>query len=488
MADRLDVATTTRARELRESFGHPVIDGDGHMIDLLPVLLEFLDEVGGSELVDRFTSHRVYKTVIGLEAVRATPEERRRDWRAFDAWWAGTANTLDRATSMLPGLLEERMGELGFDYTVLFPSEASIVGMLPEDDLRQAGCRAHNLMVAELLEKHGHVMTPVAVIPMVTPAEAVAELHFVVRELGLKVVNLGGSVTRPVPRFEEELPDAAAHITRPELFGIDSDHDYDVVWAACRELGVAPCFHGKAKTRSISSYVYNHLGAFAAGNEAICKALFLGGVTRRFPEVNFGFMEGGVGWACTLFADLISHWEKRGAATIELLDPTRIDVDELLSLVAHYGEDRQRQGIEQIERYLRMPTARPQRLDDFAACGIERREDFYDLFVPPFFFGCEADSPINAWAYADRINPFGARLQAMLGSDIGHWDVPDMRGVLEEVYELVEHGLMSADDLRSFTFESSVRFHGRMNPAFFDGTTVEAEARAVLTRESGRTS
>jgi hypothetical protein len=75
----------------------------------------------------------------------------------------------------------------------------------------------------------------------------------------------------------------------------------------------------------------------------------------------------------------------------------------------------------------------------------------------------------------------------MLGSDIGHWDVPDMRDVLEETHELVEHGLMSVDDLRSFTFETSVRFHGGMNPTFFDGTAIEAEARAVLTRAPQRT-
>ena len=30
--------------------------------------------------------------------------------------------------------------------------------------------------------------------------------------------------------------------------------------------------------------------------EAVCKALFMGGVTRRFPALKFAFLEGGVGW------------------------------------------------------------------------------------------------------------------------------------------------------------------------------------------------
>src|SRR5438094_309002 len=52
----------------------------------------------------------------------------------------------------------------------------------------------------------------------------------------------------------------------------------------------------------------------AAAGHAVAKALFLGGVTRRFPDVHFGFLEGGVGWGCQLFADLIEHWERRGKA------------------------------------------------------------------------------------------------------------------------------------------------------------------------------
>ena len=39
----------------------------------------------------------------------------------------------------------------------------------------------------------------------------------------------------------------------------------------------------------------------------------------------------------------------------------------------------------------------------------------------------------------------GARLNAILGSDIGHWDVPDMKEIAHEVHELVEKGVVSDD-------------------------------------------
>ena len=56
-------------------------------------------------------------------------------------------------------------------------------------------------------------------------------------------------------------------------------------------------------------------------------------------------------------------------------------------------------------------------------------EDIRDLFVPNFYFGCEADDPINAMAFDTRKLPFGAKLNAIFSSDIGHWDVPDMTEV-----------------------------------------------------------
>jgi hypothetical protein len=39
----------------------------------------------------------------------------------------------------------------------------------------------------------------------------------------------------------------------------------------------------------------------------VIRAYNIGGVTRRFPQLNFGFLEGGVGWAVQLFGDLIEH-------------------------------------------------------------------------------------------------------------------------------------------------------------------------------------
>src|SRR6202023_4154818 len=125
-------------------------------------------------------------------------------------------------------------------------------------------------------------------------------------------------------------------------------------------------------------------------------------------------------------------------------------------------------------------------LDDYSACEISQKRDWRDLFVTPFYFGCEADDKANVWAFNARANPLGARLNAIFGSDIGHFDVPDMMEVLPEAYELVDDGLITTEDFRDFTFANAVRLWGAQNPKFFEGTVVAGAAAGVLNGTSGR--
>ncbi len=125
-------------------------------------------------------------------------------------------------------------------------------------------------------------------------------------------------------------------------------------------------------------------------------------------------------------------------------------------------------------------------LDDYCRCGIERPEDIRDLFVNNFYFGCEADDPLNAYAFNRKANPYGAKMKVLVtGSDIGHFDVQDMKDVVPEAFELVEDELITGDDFRDFMFTNPVRFWGEANPNFFRGTRVESEARELLNRSRG---
>ena len=161
----------------------------------------------------------------------------------------------------------------------------------------------------------------------------------------------------------------------------------------------------------------------------MAKSLFLGGVTRRFPGMNFVFLEGGVAWAAALYSDLVGHWEKRNLAALRRnLDPALIDRALMLEMMVRFASDAPRLAPELTRR----PVEPEDMLDEWAACGIERAEDIKTLFADRFYFGCEADDPLTSLAFNTSVNPFGAELKAMMGSDIAHWDVPDMTEVLEE--------------------------------------------------------
>jgi predicted TIM-barrel fold metal-dependent hydrolase len=356
--------------------------------------------------------------------------------------------------------------------------------------MRRAICRAYNVFASDQFRGLGDRVIPAAIIPMYTPEEALEELEFAVTQLGYKVVMIGGMMRRRVPALESEHPEASKHVEWYDVIGLDSPHDYDPVWRKCLELKVAPSFHNGARSillrNSPSNFCYNHIGHFASAGHAVAKALFFGGVTRRFPTLNFAFLEGGVGWASMLYADLIGHWEKRNRGAIESTNPNRLDLGRLLEYARKYGSPAVAEAVgrgEGLEGDSNSKlTGGVEDLDDYFRCKIEKKEDIRDLFVPRYYFGCEADDPINAWAFNTKANPLGARLNALFSSDIGHFDVPDMAEVVPEAYELVEHGLITDDDFRDFMFDNAVRFWGEVNPDFFKGSVVEKPAAEVLRR------
>jgi predicted TIM-barrel fold metal-dependent hydrolase len=486
-------AKESDASRLRARLGHPVVDADGHVIETAPVFLPFFEDyvrkIAGGDLVERCRVMDFDEMVLRPWS-QLSWEERRTAWATRPSWWSlPAANTLDRATAHLPKLLHERLDDLGIDFAVLYGSRTLTTTAIKDDEVRQVACRALNAFNAEVYAPYKDRMTPAAHIPMHTPAEAIAELEHAVGTLGMKAIMINGLVHRPIGvptgAHDPRLPSwGSGSGERIDCLGLDSAHDYDPFWRRCVELGVVPASHtpgmGWGSRRSVSNYMANHLGSFGASMEAQCRALFMGGVTRRFPELAFGLLEGGVSWACQLYADLIGHWEKRNRESIQRLDPARIDTDLVLRLFEQYGDRHFHKDVPGLAEAFTKLESPPPFLDEWEACGIDRKEDIRDRFVPSFFFGCEADDVGVAWAMNAKMNPLGVRLQAMFSSDLGHWDVEDMTEILPEAYELVEDERVSASDFRDFVFGNPVRFYTRLNPDFFRGTRIELDVARFL--------
>ncbi len=408
--------------KIRSKLTHPVIDGDGHWIEYTPVFAEKMRKVVGDKGADGFIATQRFIP----DTLRLTIDERKQRGIGMQGYWGRqSTNTRDRATAMMPKMLYDRLDELGIDFGIVYPTAGLGIPRIPDEATRRAVIRGFNIVTADYFSTLSDRLTPAAVIPMHTPEEAIEELEFVTQQLGAKV----GLRNNP------------------------------------------------------SNFTFNHIGHFAAAGHAVAKGLFLGGVTRRFPDLRFGFLEGGVGWGCQLFADLIEHWERRGKAGLEYMHPSKLDRPLLRQLVDKYGYA---EIAAELDRRDGWPAKEEDSLtggvkafDDYAACEITQKQDWMDLYVTPFFFGCEADDRMNAVAFS-KFNPFGAKINAIFSSDIGHFDVPNMRMVLPEAYELVEHGFITKDDFRDFTFGNAVRLWGGVNPRFFDGTKVAKEAADLL--------
>ena len=477
--------THISARQVREEMiDHPIIDADGHFVEIGPILDDelatYLEEAGGKELRDRYlaSAARPFNTANVLSD-RDDPVVQQ-EWKAMPSWWGWqTKNVYDRATSHLPKLLYSRLDEMGIDFTLMYPS--AVLGLIHSDgEMGAALARGANRYLASIFKPYRDRIAVGAIIPMSTPELAIAELEYAVKELGAKTAVFAGFARRPLGDKPANGPQAI----RADHFGIDSAYDYDPFWAKCVELGIAPVSHSSHMhlrvSRSPSNYVYNHIGCLGTSHESLAKSLFMGGVTRRFPDLRVGFLEGGVAWACALYADLLGHWSKRNSESILELDPDRLDVDKLMGYVKDYGDDQMIGQLDRLRMFFSQPAARPKQLDEFSRALIKRAEDIRDLFIPSFYFGCEADDPLVKWAFAEDVNPMGAQLRAMIGSDISHWDVPDMNEPIEEAWEMVEDGKLTKQNFKDFTFTNPLRLHAGANPKFFEGTICEAAAAKAI--------
>ncbi|MGE0826853.1 MAG: amidohydrolase family protein [Candidatus Binatia bacterium] len=477
----------TKSAQIRSQLSHPIIDSDGHIAEFEPVWFDYMRAVAGPKIVERFKA--APDVPFSFQWYRLSWQERRDRRLPRPHWWVHpTKNTLDRATSSLPKLLRERMDEMGLDFSIIYPSMGMAALHMSDEEVRRAACRSFNQYQSDMFRDCGDRMTPVAVIPMYTPQEAIEELEYAVNTLGMKVPLLAAQVRRPIKAAAEAPPELRRYAFWLDTFCLDSEYDYDPVWQKCIDLKVAPTFHsigvGWGSRTSISNFMYNHIGHFAASAEAMCKSLFFGGVTRRFPQLRFAFLEGGVGWASTLYNDLVGHWEKHNVHFVENFDPDNLNEELMYDLFMRYaGKEFAEKLANRDERSHLLWGAREEEkedLNEFSRCQIERKEDIRELFVPRFYFGCEGDDRITALAFDTKKLSMGARLNAIYGSDLGHWDLPDMRDAAAEAYESVEKGILNEDDFRHFVFTNPVRLVTDMNPEFFTGTIVESAVNKLL--------
>ena len=184
----------TRSAAIRAALGHPVIDGDGHIIEMIPVFADFIRDHRRGDIVEDAVIFNMERR--SAERERAIPMAERRSSGLVPATWTIPTDAEYFATVTTPARYHERLGEAGIDFAVLCPTFGLPLLQIDDPDHRVTVCRLFNEYLAGEYRPYSDRFTVAAAVPMHNPEEAVAGLEHA-KSLGAKVALVPSWVRRP---------------------------------------------------------------------------------------------------------------------------------------------------------------------------------------------------------------------------------------------------------------------------------------------------
>ena len=256
-----------------------IVDADGHIIESLEDMFEFLDPaiqdtlsgVGVVGQAMRLSKTSLFGTLDGLHftnvsggaASAAAPRER--------------VNASEHRT----GSAEDWIALLDkskMERTVLYTTEGLQVGKLRNNDYVVSMCRSFNDYMANCYRAKDSRIHPMGILPMQDPSRAVLELRRVVKEL--------------------DLPGAMIPST-----GLDLHLGHEYYWPVYKEasdLGCVIAIHGGSNVGigidsftglTPSNIVHHPVPLFYAFVSFVYDRVF-----EQFPDMRVAFLEGGCAW------------------------------------------------------------------------------------------------------------------------------------------------------------------------------------------------
>ena len=273
---------------------------------------------------------------------------------------------------------------------------------MPNDELRCSSARSLNRYYAEVFAGYRDRLEPVAAIPCHTPEEASQNLTMRSVNSDSRPSCSRGNIPRPYDGYggpgrwiDTSVTTRATTMTR---YG-----------AAARSLawrrlsmraarGGAPACRPSTTptTRSATSPPRWRGRAGRSCSEAYRCA------SRTFVSPSKRVAWRGPG---TLLAGIVTHWEKRNINAIQHYNPAKLDMEHLRCLFDDYAATSVADRIDRLAEGLFMlsdPNELPKDVDQFAESLLTGVDDLLDMFANRFFYGCEADDPMNVLAFTRR--------------------------------------------------------------------------------------
>ena len=225
---------------IRAQLGHPVIDGDGHWLEPIPVFLEYLRDVGGPSAVDEMRA-----------LWRRNDEWYRSDWRERQhkrlrrtIWWGVTSQHARQGDRAAARAAERAAARAGHRFRHHLPE------LRPHDQRHRRGraaaahaARAYNRMTADMFAPYREPLRARRRSSLRAPRSRRSR-SWNTRSVscGYKAIMLRGNQERVIPAAAEGIdPRKAAWYC--DNIALDSPYDYEPFWQRCVELGVAVTQH-----------------------------------------------------------------------------------------------------------------------------------------------------------------------------------------------------------------------------------------------------
>ena len=269
-------------------WAHPVIDCDGHLIESIDELVEFMDkEMRHAVLNGDRNREGVFPSLDGFHGPRIPRAAVNEETRPYVT-----------ASDYRKGSGEDYLAfveKAGLEQAVMFTSEGLSVGFIQSAEFAVKICRAYNDYVYEHYRRKSDKLHPMALIPLQDPEAARLELRRVVLDLGFV-----GAM----------LPSAGKQLHLGHRF-------YWPIYKEAAELGAALGVHG-GSAADIGIDSFTSFRAMYGMHHSIplltALASFIGhGVLEEFPDLHVGFFEGGCAWVVCLLDRMERHEEVIGA-------------------------------------------------------------------------------------------------------------------------------------------------------------------------------
>lgn len=200
----------------------------------------------------------------------------------------------DHYMDNVQGRLED-MDEEGIQIQVLYPDLIMVDAGIEDQELACAMTRAYNDHISERCRPAPHRLKRIGVVALQDAQEAARELRRCVMDLGCV-----GAVVPPI------LGNRLLH-----------HRDFEAFFEEANRLGTAVAIHGVTGVYSMpwqdlfSNNFGSHMVAMPVAYMVAMTSLFDGDMMERYPNIRFGLLEGGCGWAPYWVRRLDEHIETR---------------------------------------------------------------------------------------------------------------------------------------------------------------------------------